>query len=319
MSGNTTATTSSMKSTPQQNKKNSIQHYYSEEDDWLVQVYRRTNLRGWERYVSPEEDENTFRSNTAFPNPVKVTPRKGCVEVRQLRLRIYLFQLSSNSNKSSTTPSQKNKTTNADIEKQTKDYEENLVITTSPKHKQQSIDKAGEKSHSKEKDKVNSNEKKINGPNSNTVVIQRLDTILFSTRRGGALVFKFQHKGDCNSFADKLISLNREYLPAVKCVPHNQIPSLHDNQLYHNDDTMDPLPKRRRLKNDSSLLTHLEDNSSIHSNCPTIDQGKKCQVLSYIVRLLHDSSFLQFVDDIERCLASSPECASVYSALGIQR
>uniref|UniRef100_A0A7S2LE56 Uncharacterized protein n=2 Tax=Leptocylindrus danicus TaxID=163516 RepID=A0A7S2LE56_9STRA len=45
----------------------------------------------------------------------------------------------------------------------------------------------------------------------------------------------------------------------------------------------------------------------------------RSDALSYIVRLLHDRDFNEFVDDIESLLRSSPDCAGIVAALGEKR
>ena len=67
-------------------------HYYphdlnQEKDQWNVQVYRYTAARGWEMYQDVVQQQDQDDHN----QPIVVTPRKGCVEVAKLRLRVNIF------------------------------------------------------------------------------------------------------------------------------------------------------------------------------------------------------------------------------------
>lgn len=57
-----------------------------EDDNWLVQVYRYTSARGWEIFQDVIDP-----SSSNIDSKISVSPRKGCVEIQKLRLRIHLF------------------------------------------------------------------------------------------------------------------------------------------------------------------------------------------------------------------------------------
>merc|ERR1719221_1052800 len=114
-------------------------------------------------YYDPEEQVQS--ESTA------ATPRKGCVEIKKLRIRI--------------------------------------ALTKPPEKEQQTQD-----SISSLKDKSNSST-----TNNTTVVVRRLDTILLSTRKGGAVVLKFRDRGDCLTFSDRLVYLNSDLIPKPQILP----------------------------------------------------------------------------------------------------
>jgi hypothetical protein len=270
----------------------------SKREEWPVKVFRRTLARGWEMYYDPEEQVQS-ESSAAAPeeqvqsNITAATPRKGCVEIKRLRIRINL-----------TKPLEK--------EQQTQD------------------------SISPSKDKSNSST-----TNNNTVVVRRLDTILLSTRKGGAVVLKFQNKGDCLAFSDRLVYLNSDLIPKPQTLP--ELSSTYDGRNKNSsfnyfqekkesveaDLTTDKLIEhdscsfRKRKRNDS--VRDSMKNASTHSTsmlslpaCPAVTSvsEKRRDILSYIIRLLHDDDFLGFVDDIEESLKSSPDCIGILEALG---
>lgn len=291
----------------------------SETEEWLVQVYRHTNVRGWEKYIHPTNNASTSISpsqndDSSNDDLVIVTPRKGCVEVRQLRLRIHLVH-PQNKKSNSKTPQSTAKSTLVSPENQNKQANHN-VNKFNPKPKSRSEQAS---------------------PHSNTVVIQRLDTVLLSTRKGGAVVLKFRNKLECNCFSDKLISLNMDLMPtnnnSILYSENSQMPSIYHLPKPMNYEEMHKLNDKKRKneenRNNSSLTqgwtgkkkrqnisSLTTPNAQVQAN--PIQKQRKNNVFTYIVRLLHDPSFLEFVDDIEKVLASSPECSGVLSALGIR-
>eukprot|EP00957_Ditylum_brightwellii_P000644 50176-Ditylum_brightwellii.AAC.1 len=58
-----------------------------EQEDWPVLVFRRTMVKGWELFCQP-----TSNKEKSEPETITAAPRRGCVEVRKLRLRIQLFK-----------------------------------------------------------------------------------------------------------------------------------------------------------------------------------------------------------------------------------
>lgn len=374
-----------------QHSVNIVNHHQSKDvttmtEEWPVQVFRKTIGKGWENYIyytpAPQAQSQTKNSSTstalfASPNPgtntmnspppimtpktppvalqqashgtqhtqefipntiVMASPKKGCVEIKQLRLRINLFpsivDTTSNNNNNKFSPSS---------------------TMTSPNNNN------------------NNNKKASNGNHSNTIVIQRLDTILLSTRKGGAVVLKFSSRLDCNLFSDRLVALNLEYIPktipqaaAVAATEESEIAVcrsvnditksyLHNNnknkqeklnnkqkmakQQESKDDTPNMSNKRKQPQQSqqSQLQQHpnkkqlrLVDNNNESNGTADLDnnqedsvmlqqQNHKQQVLSYIVQLLHDESFHGFVNDIEETLKSEEDCKGIYSALGIRR
>lgn len=349
------------------------------QEEWPVHVFRRTNIRGWERYIySPPNPNHNGNSTSKHnpndnddPNTVMVTPRKGCVEVRQLRLRIHLFQSPSSNHHHHSTKTASSTTTTI--------TKKNVAETSSgsgggtysnQKHSQQPQQlsqskqlKEGNNHHNHGSNHNNNNpvkhqhqnkhntKKEDTPPAANTVVIQRMDTILLSTRKGGAVVLKFRDKLDCNSFADKLVSLNVDSLPSLRGTsPYTTATAIANASatatasasasastsrsphltFYGNPsldcDLSEPIQKRRKFKNGIHMTSPPQfmlssTTTTPNSNFPLseVEERRKQDVFSYIVRLLHDESFLSFVDDIESTLASSPDCVGVWEALGIRR
>jgi hypothetical protein len=114
---------------------------------------------------------------------------------------------------------------------------------------------------------------------SQSVVIRRRSSIFISSNQGlKALVLKFRSEQDCLEFADRFTALN----------PPKVLSTEGD----------------RTLENGARNLTrHVDSN----------DQSQ--EVLFYIARLLHDQDFVDYVNNLESCLASSADGAKILEVL----
>ena len=229
------------------------------EDEFPVSVFRRTATRGWEMYHDTENNDTE----------VTAAPRRGCVEVRRLRLRIRLFPGIDGAKNSE------------------KD--------------------GGNKEYSTSSSKCQAR---------NTTVVRRLDTILLSTRQGtGAVVLKFHTLVDCHAFSDRLLELNQEHSSKYQ-----------ETEQRDNQQPLRRPDKRRRAGGTSSSTALAESTAKTEtlSSDPsesvmeesTLEARKRRDVLSHIVRLLHDNDFMDFVDQVEGSLAREPDCAGILAALG---
>jgi len=280
-----------------------------EKDEWFVKVFRRTEKRGWEiyRYSTESERTGTYSEITA-------APRKGCVEIKKLRIRINLFHHSGGKIGNGTTTSAKGGQ-DFNSEKSLQNQKNVNSATTSN----------GAKSE------------KNNGSNG-AVVVRRMDTILVSTRRGGAVVLKFQNEAECLSFSDKLMELNKDYLPYSIVPDPPRMPTLNDAALtYYQENSsvnggamaQQSNKRKRRTEGAYNISTVTRPNDKNDSNVQVIDSSdtkesgsvfntdlRRQEIMAYIVRLLHDDSFIGFVNDIEKSLASAPDCEGIFAALG---
>ena len=66
-------------------------------ESWPVQLFRYIPSVGWEKY---QETHPINESNSNPWSSIYATPKKNCIEIKKLRLRIHLFAHSSSSSKS---------------------------------------------------------------------------------------------------------------------------------------------------------------------------------------------------------------------------
>jgi len=112
-------------------------------------------------------------------------------------------------------------------------------------------------------------------------VIRRDDKILLvSKRRARALLLQFQSLEDCLEFSDHLLNLN----PRPNLEP------------------LSPKNDRTSDQNDEAVLPIVED------------EGHK-EVVSWIIKMLHDESFLNFVDKIENYISASDDGKQILQGL----
>lgn len=129
---------------------------------------------------------------------------------------------------------------------------------------------------------------------------RRLDRIYCPSRSSsgtsGALVLKFRDKSECITFFDRLVALN----------PNESSRLLNDKNetTSHSDSTT---TSRKRRMNPALDLSSYKDDVSV--------KRRKFDIMSYVIRLLHDDSFLKFVDDIEETLMSTQDGASILAAM----
>lgn len=268
------------------------------QEKWPVEIFRYSINKGWELYqqkgpnvkskgrttISSSSIGKGKQSKTGItavtaqqkqqqeqkppPLPPKqdddeegitVAPRRGCVEVKKLRLRIHLFEKSNNQKRDGL--------------------------------------KNARNSNSYGNNNNNNNQK----TEAHTTVVRRRDRILLSNRRGlGAVVLKFRNVSECIAFSDKLIKLNSDYV-------FNQT----------DDKTIQRPVKRVKIVEDGRATTDDTHDTTLGSSQSS--GGGSDAVRSYIVRLLHDEDFLDFVDNVENSLVSAPDCTRILEALEYPR
>jgi hypothetical protein len=114
---------------------------------------------------------------------------------------------------------------------------------------------------------------------SRSVVVRRRSNIFISSNQGlKALVLKFRSEQDCLEFADRFMVLNPPKL------------------ISKEGDTAAEI-------GGGNLTRHVDSN----------DQSQ--EVLFYIARLLHDQDFVDYVNNLESCLASSADGAKILEVL----
>jgi len=132
---------------------------------------------------------------------------------------------------------------------------------------------------------------------------RRLDRIYCPSRSSsggtsGALVLKFRDKSECIGFFDRLVALN----------PSESNSVLNDkSQATSRGDGDNSSTSRKRRMNPAIDMSCFKDNVSV--------KRRKFDIMSYIIRLLHDDSFLKFVDDIEETLMSTQDGAAILAAM----
>ena len=114
-----------------------------------------------------------------------------------------------------------------------------------------------------------------------------------SSGTSGALILKFRSKDECIAFFDRLVALNP--------TKTNRLLSQDKNK-----NTASTATRKRRM-NPAIDLSSYKDDVSV--------KRRKGNVMSYLVRLLHDDSFLKFVNDIEDTLMSTQDGAAILAAM----
>ena len=155
--------------------------------------------------------------------------------------------------------------------------------------------------------------------NVHTTIVRRKDMVLLSPRTGsGAVVLKFESITKCEAFTDRLLELNAENV-----------------WLHEKSKQEEHSRKRRRLEGREDELHNGKD--SLHEESETAEEKlgelgdaeitegfdeqseRKALLQSYLIRLLHDKDFLDFVDGIEANLLSTLDCVGILDALGYPR
>jgi hypothetical protein len=114
---------------------------------------------------------------------------------------------------------------------------------------------------------------------SRSVVIRRRSNIFISSNQGlKALVLKFRSEQDCLEFADRFTALNPPKVLSTEGDAASE-------------------------SGGGNLTRHVDSN----------DQSQ--EVLFYIARLLHDQDFVDYVNSLESCLASSADGAKILEVL----
>ena len=106
-------------------------------------------------------------------------------------------------------------------------------------------------------------------------MVQRGDSLLVTIEQSGGdssvlVMMKFVHYGECASFCDDIIKLNQ-------------------NNGW----------KRGEKDSSSPRTSTVQNNHQNQQQQQVTSTNRSEDTLSYIVRLLHDRSFNEFVDDIE--------------------
>lgn len=156
---------------------------------------------------------------------------------------------------------------------------------------------------------------------------RRLDRIYCPSRSSGttsgAIVLKFRDKGECIQFFDRLVALN------------NVPTTTESSRLLNNNSDKITTSRKRRMnpaidvtcnKDDVSVKRRKFDISTCRHElllyCSFVNQFSLTMIIisfqyavSYVIRLLHDDSFLKFVDNIEETLMSTQDGASILAAM----
>ena len=242
------------------------------------------HLKSSQNYYNPYDDDD---------EGVTVAPRYGCVEVKKLRLRIHLFEKSNKNSRSTITSSQ----------------------NTNHKSSRRNNKKA----------------------EAHTTVVRRRDRILLSSRRGlGAVVLKFRNVSQCNAFSDRLVELNSDYVFSQTEDKAEQRPTKRVRIADSVDNGKGGGGRKGGNESSSSSSNEVKaaagatlneknakdrgkSTSQKNGRCRQSKEEGRNDIRSYIVRLLHDGDFLDFVDSIENTLESTPDCSQMLKALEYPR
>jgi hypothetical protein len=125
-----------------------------------------------------------------------------------------------------------------------------------------------------------------------TVIRRDEKILLVSKRRARALLLEFQSLDDCLAFSDHFVRLNPK--PSLE-LPFSKT---------RNDDT---------ICNDKSL--HGSQQQSAGATVPIVgDEGHR-EVVSWIVKMLHDKSFLSYVHKIESYITETEDGMQILQGL----
>jgi len=261
--------------------------------EWQVILFRRTVSRGWEVYF-PNGMDSVSKNNASVASTtnnkkkggknvnnscnsshqqklkqpqlgqyidqqlITVTPKSGCIEMKQLRLRIPLS--SSKTSNSSTSGSSGND--NASFAATTSAVVPSVTVT------------------------------------------RRMDTILLTTTRGGCIVLKFTSLEFCLSFWDELVLLNTAVDAAANTDDGD------DNYEHSNN-------PQKHLLDLASRKNQRYEKESKSSTANNITTGKYSSDYKYeefrsmLIRLLHEEDFMDFVNELDDCLTSNIDCATM--------
>ena len=231
------------------------------------------------------------QGKNAKAEELTAAPRENCIEVKAMRMRIWLFE-----------------------QHKTKEMRGDSTIAGTQ-------DDGTTLAERGENDK-NTADNDIRGPdgwNNNALVVRRLNTLLVTTRRGAyAIVFKFKTKQDCIEFCDRLVYLNRNRFKnnALTTSGDNCVLNGMDSRDTHCDELREVKRRRLSMLRDQHFMNTEEscrgENGVEQEQAVDVNQShRQDELLSYIVRLAHDEEFLGFVDEIERGLQSAPETAAM--------
>ena len=271
-------------------------------DHYPATVYRYTKTRGWERYrastlqfarrrllaaagqrrkggvsvsVSGEQEVQPASQT------VCAVPRRGCVEVRALRLRIRLFA----------------------EEDPNDDGGENGNSGNHP-------------GGSTASDEGIASGGGGGGSRENTLVIRRSSRVLLSSRRNlGAIVLKFRSVGMAVDFCSRLMELNAP--PAdggAALLPNSSLGGTIGGGSLMSDPMSLSGPPSFSVADMATTTVPASGFGAaptlfggIGPTCTSTGQEEQqaADMASYMVRLLHDPSFLSFVNSVENGLANS--------------
>lgn len=257
-------------------------HYndQGQRERWPVLIYRLQSHRGWEVYYHPDMEKK--QGKNAKAEELTAAPRENCIEVKTMRMRIWLFE-----------------------QHKTKEMRGDATISGT-QDDGTAVAERGE------------NDKNTDGWKNNALVVRRLNTLLVTTRRGTyAIVFKFKCNQDCIEFCDRLVYLNRNHFNnALETSGDNYVLNGMDSRDTHCDDLREVKRRRLSISRDQHFMNTGEsrrgENGTEHDKAADVKQShRQDELLSYIVRLAHDEDFLGFVDEIERGLQSAPETAAM--------
>ena len=284
-------------------------------DHYPATVYRYTKTRGWERYRSSTPQVVAARSRRRLlagaaaaaagkgstgssavvdqqqmhqmQQPVCAVPRRGCVEVRALRLRIRLFA----------------------EDDPNKGGENSSGATSNQDGTASGTAASSTTSSSKE----------------NTLVIRRSSRVLLSSRRNlGAVVLKFRSVSMAMDFCSRLMELNAAaYASDDALAGRGGGGGVHDlgriatigGSWMSNPMSLGGPPSSLAavgmpmMQPSAGIGSHNSGGAcSIGISVPSDgeqQQQLEAEVASYMVRLLHDPSFLSFVNSMESALTTS--------------
>mmetsp|Transcript_15297 Transcript_15297/g.22420 ORF Transcript_15297/g.22420 Transcript_15297/m.22420 type:complete len:310 (-) Transcript_15297:168-1097(-) len=293
-----------------------------QQDRWPVEVFRYSDGKGWELYqqaythTSPSPSSSAAAEAAANTgeedddDPITVAPRRGCVEVRKLRLRIHIFTAAAGRQTGQSQSQNKNH----------------------PSSKKRTSSQALDESHNDQSQPRSQQQMEVH-----TTVVRRKDTILLSKGGFGAIVFQFKSTADCISFSDRLVELNAEY-----CLNSNSnsnsscdYDAAHSKKRkmmmlrgnHHPKDKDHSLDHANRTPSASCTKTNINGPPQEQQQQQQQQQHHRQQhgeensfaIQSYMVHLLHDRDFLGFVDRVEESLSSNADCMKMLQALEYPR
>ena len=239
-------------------------HHHHPENSWPIRLYRYIPSSGWERYqtaaaaaatatATAKTDEDHHNTTTLY-----ATPKKNCVEIKKLRLRIHLF---ASTTMTGTSKMAVDTTANHGILKQNSGKE----VTT----KTATVD--GETS-------ITNTPIPTTPPtmthhhhhHRHATVVQRQDTLLITSSRGniGAIVLKFDSFMDCAAFTHQLVVLNSS----------------------------------SSSRTTDTVSTTIGRNSTTTTPLSVVDP----MVQTYLIQMIHDPNFRQFVQYMDHLICCIP-------------